>query len=52
MEEVRLVLTIDTSVCPVMSYFEIFMQRMLLCTKAAEKLGLKFALVINGQKIL
>jgi len=51
-EEVRLVLTIDTSVCPVMSYFEIFMQRMLLCTKAAEKLGLKFALVINGQKIL
>jgi len=50
--EVCLELKIDTSVCPVMSYFEIFMQRMLLCTRAAEKLGLKFALVINGQKIL
>ena len=50
--EVCLELKIDTTVCPVMSYFEIFMQRMLLCTRAAEKLGLKFALVINGQKIL
>ena len=51
-EEVRLNLTIDTSVCPVMSYFEIFMERMLLCRKAAEKLGLHFALIINGQKIM
>ena len=51
-EEVRLNLTIDTSVCPVMSYFEIFMERMLLCRKAAEKLGLRFTLVINGQQVL
>ena len=51
-DEVRLELTIDTSICPVMSYFEIFMQRMLLCRKAAEKLGLKFALIINEQKIM
>ncbi|MGI6029007.1 MAG: HD domain-containing protein [Candidatus Heteroscillospira sp.] len=50
--EVRLSLSIDTSVCPVMSYFEIFMERMLLCRRAAEKLGLRFALVINGQKIM
>ena len=45
-------LTIDTTICPVMAYFEIFMNRMLLCTKAAEKLGLSFCLVINGQQIL
>ena len=50
--EVRLNLTIDTSVCPVMSYFEIFMERMLLCRRAAEKLDLHFALIINGQKIM
>ena len=35
-----------------MDYFEIFMQRMLLCRKAAEKLGLTFSLVINDQIIL
>lgn len=51
-DEVRLELKIDTTVCPVMSYFEIFMQRMLLCRRAAERLNLKFALIINGQKVL
>ena len=35
-----------------MDYFEIFMQRMLLCRKAAEHLGLKFRLTINGQPLL
>ena len=35
-------LTIDTDVCPVMEYFEIFLTRMLLCKKAAEKLNLIF----------
>ncbi|MGN0507223.1 MAG: HD domain-containing protein [Lachnospiraceae bacterium] len=45
-------LTIDTSVCAVMDYFEIFMGRMILCRKAAEKLLLTFQLVINGQRIL
>ena len=51
-DEVRLELTIDTDICPVMSYFEIFMQRMLLCRKAAEKLGLKFTLIINEQQVI
>lgn len=50
--EVVLSLTIDTTVCPVMDYFEIFLERMLLCRKAAEKLGLHFALIINSQRIL
>ena len=49
---IELKLRIDTSICAVMDYFEIFMNRMILCRKAAEKLGLSFHLVINGQRIL
>ena len=45
-------LTIDTAISPVIDYFEIFMDRMLLCRKAADKLGLAFRLVVNGQTIL
>ena len=45
-------LTINTDVCAVMDYFEIFLQRMLLCRKAAEKLGLTFKLDINGLVLL
>ena len=49
---VLLELTIDTAISPVIDYFEIFMDRMLLCRKAADKLGLAFRLVVNGQTIL
>lgn len=49
---VTLELTIDPTISPVMSYFEIFLQRMVLCRKAAEKLNLQFKLVINGQGVL
>lgn len=45
-------LTIDTEISSVMNYFEIFLGRMLLCQKAAEKLGLTFGLAINGQKLI
>ena len=45
-------LTIDTGICAVMDYFEIFLQRMLLCRKAAGFFGLTFRLVINGQLLL
>ena len=45
-------LTIDTEISPVMDYFEIFLDRMMLCRKAAERLGLKFRLNINGQSLL
>ncbi len=51
-ENVTLTMTIDTQYCSVMDYFEIFLKRMLLCRKAAEKLGLKFRLTINGQALL
>ncbi len=49
---IRLGLTIDTGICPVMEYFEIFLSRMLLCRKAAEFLGCRFSLDINGTKLL
>jgi len=51
-KKIVLGLKIDTQISAVMDYFEIFMQRMLLCRKAAEKLGLTFSLVINDQIIL
>ena len=47
--QILLSLTIDTEISPVMEYFEIFMKRMLLCRKAAEKLGCMFRLKINSQ---
>ena len=49
---IKLKLSVDTKYGSVMDYFEIFMGRMLLCRKAAEKLGLKFVLRINGQKLM
>lgn len=45
-------LSIDTDISSVMEYFEIFLERMLLCKKAALYLGLKFELIINGTNIL
>lgn len=47
----ELSLTIDTEICAVMDYFEIFLNRMLLCRRAAEKLGLQFHLLINGRRL-
>ena len=51
-KSIILSLTIDTSISAVMDYFEIFLTRMMLCRKAAEKLGLRFRLVINGTDVL
>lgn len=50
--EITLMLDIDTKICPVMDYFEIFLSRMLMCRRAAEYLELKFALLMNGSKLL
>ena len=49
---VTLTLSINTEVCAVMDYFEIFLDRMLLCRKAAEFFGLTFKLDINGLTLL
>lgn len=45
-------LHIDTEICPVMDYFEIFLVRMTMNRRAAEFLGLKFQLIINGNHLL
>ena len=49
---IELKLKIETEMCTVMDYFEIFLNRMILCRKAAEKLGLQFWLDINGQRLI
>jgi HD superfamily phosphodiesterase len=51
-KEIVLNLTIDTKICAVMDYFEIFLVRMLLCRKAADYLKLRFKLVINEVELL
>jgi hypothetical protein len=43
---------IDTEAVQVMEYFEIFLERMQMCRRAAEVLDAKFSLVINGIKLL
>ena len=45
-------LEVDPAFSSVMEYFEIFMARMMLCRKAAGKLGLEFKLAINGQELI
>ena len=50
--QILLELSVDPQYSSVMDYFEIFLNRMILCRKAAEKLGLTFRLVINGQHLI
>ena len=49
---VTLNLTIDTQYGSVMEYFEVFMDRMLLCRRAADRLGMQFKLYINGHSLM
>lgn len=49
---ITLELEIDTEISTVMDYFEIFLKRMIMCKKAAEYLGVRFRLIINGQTLL
>lgn len=51
-KSVVLELQIDTAISSVLEYFEIFMNRMLLCRRASEFLGVQFQMIINGSKIL
>lgn len=55
-DETKTILTlsldIDTQYCSIMDFFEIFLVRMKLCTRAAQRLGLQFELLINGQRLL
>ncbi|MGN0578309.1 MAG: phosphohydrolase [Ruminiclostridium sp.] len=49
---IKLKMSIDTRYGSVMDYFEIFLNRMIMCRKAAEKLGLQFRLIINEQQLI
>lgn len=45
-------LTIDTSVSQVLEYFEIFLERMIMCRRAAQVLGCDFRITINDTPVL
>ena len=49
---IKLNLTIDTNLCPVLDYFEIFMDRTMMSKYAAKYLKIWFELVINDTKLL
>lgn len=49
---ITLDLKIDTDICSMYEYFEIFLARMLMCRGAAELLGVSFKLTANGSKVL
>lgn len=51
-KHITLKLEIDTEISSVMEYFEIFIGRMIMCRKAAERLELVFKLIINGQQLI
>lgn len=51
-KEITLQLAIDTKICSIMEYFEIFTPRMNYCTKACNKLGCNFNFYINGDKFI
>ena len=48
---IQMELELDDSICTVMDYFEIFLKRMMMCRRAAERLKCKFKLVANGNKL-
>ena len=50
--KVSLSLTIDTKICPVLDYFEIFMDRTMMSKYAAKYLNIWYELYINGTKLL
>ena len=50
--KVTLSLTIDTEICPVLDYFEIFMDRTMMSKYAAKYLNVRYELIINGTKLL
>jgi len=49
---IKLKMHVDTKYGSIMDYFEIFLHRMTLCRRAANKLGLEFKLIINEQTLL
>lgn len=48
---IHLQIELDEEMCSVLDYFEIFLERMLMCRRAAEMLGMKFKMTANGSKV-
>lgn len=51
-KKISLNLQIDTKICTMFEYFDIFLGRMLMCRSSAEMLGAQFRLTVNGGKVL
>lgn len=51
-KEIILNIELDDTICSVMDYFEIFIERMVMCRRAAEMLGCTFRMNTNGVKVL
>ncbi len=50
-QKIELTLEIDTSYASVMEYFEIFLSRMIMCRRAADTIGYRFVLTVNGTNL-
>ena len=51
-KKIALNLQIDESICTMYEYFDIFLGRMMMCREAAQMLGARFRLTVNGSKVL
>ncbi|HIQ71285.1 MAG TPA: HD domain-containing protein [Candidatus Onthenecus intestinigallinarum] len=51
-ETIHLNVTLDERICSMLDYFEIFLDRMLMCRRAAELLGVRFKFTVNGSKVI
>ena len=51
-KRITLYLTVDESICTMYEYFDIFLDRMTMCSRAARVFDAQFSLKVNGQKVL
>ena len=54
MEKRKIILSlkIDERICTMFDYFDIFLDRMTMCSRAARVFDARFSLVVNGQRVL
>ena len=51
-KRITLYLTVDETICTMYEYFDIFLNRMTMCSHAARIFQATFSLKVNGQKVL
>lgn len=51
-KRITLYLTVDENICTMYEYFDIFLDRMTMCSRAASILDAQFSLKVNGQRVL